>query len=218
MEILKRVTLVLACVCMLLVMYRLLKPEFASKAAAPSVTAAAAPLQTVSPTPVETPTATPVPLPDWEWKLVRQETMVIPAGGALVGYDVPAGAFNKQRVIITAKVPITAAYFPSEYRQAMLSNTVETKKLQIFRCAQREILQATIDCELPSDTAFALAIYDERTFGQMIGAGLGLKLGLKAPAEHTFSRNDVDVQVFRWQCVSNCYVPIEQRGHLPEPG
>jgi hypothetical protein len=156
--------------------------------------------------------------PVWEWTLVKTDTMVLPAGAGVVGYDIPQGYATPQKVVLSAKAPITAAYISAEYRQAMVSNPLETRKLQIFHCLQQQILQTTLQCRLPADSGYALVVYDERTAGQALVAGLGAAVGIKGPAEQALAKNDVTIQVYRWQCVRNCYVPIEQHGHLPEPG
>lgn len=224
MDALKRIALILACICMLLIMYRLLKPEWASKkdqvaAATPVSQATPVPVVTPVATPVSTPEPTPAPTPElpvWDWALVQKETRVLPMGSALVGYDAPAGLLGKQKIMITATTPVTAAYIPSNYRDAMVSNPIETEKMNIFSCVQQKVLQATVDCPLPTDSSFTLVIMDQRTAGGMALSALALKFGLKKSAQQNLVRNDIEVQVYRWQCVRNCDVPQDQHG--PQPG
>lgn len=212
MEILKRATLVLACVCMLLVMYRLLKPDFGHKAVEPGVTAAAA-TQTISPTPVEAPTSTPVPDPVWEWTKIKSDSVVFAPGSGLTGYQVPQNSTPQPvRIGIEAKSPVTVAYFPESYTAAMNSNPLETLKLPIFSCLNQHVLATTVECTLDTSTSgYVLLVKDERTGGQILGATLMGIAGIKKPFEDVAARNDVTIGIMGYVCTRNCTEYDKQR-------
>jgi hypothetical protein len=194
---------------MLLLMFRLLKPEFASKAVVPAVAASVA--QAV-PTPGEVPTATPVPDPVWEWTKIRSDSMVFAPGSGMTGYEVPRDSHTQVKVGIQAKSPVTVGYFPDSYAEAMKNNTANTLTLPIFACLNQHVLQTTVQCTLDTSVGgYLLFIKDERTGGQLLGAGVMRYLGDRKPLEDMSARNDVTVDLMNYVCTRNCTDYDKQR-------
>lgn len=203
MDALKRVTLILACACMLLVIYRLLKPAQPKQAGANPVTAAVA---TPVPTPIATPAPTPEPIAEWDWTIAKSDTFAFQAGEGRISGEIPAnGATTRERVTIEAKAPVLAAFVDSGYRELLASNLNQAFRMPIFHCLQRNTLSTTVTCTLDTSTGgYVFLLKDERTGGQAFGAGVMAALGNKKPMEDATARNDVTLQYWEWKCVRNC--------------
>ena len=198
MNALKSVSLTLACVCLLLVIYRLLKWDRSNPPAAAAPVAQA-------PAPVATPTATPEHAA-WDWTVVKSETFVFQPGEGRISGEIPAnGESTRERVTIEAKSPVMAAFVDSGYRQLLISDLNQAYRKPIFHCLQRNTLSTTITCGLDTSTGgYVFLIKDERTASQQLGAGLMAALGNKKPMEDATTRNDVTLKYWEWKCVRNC--------------
>lgn len=195
MESLKRITLVLACICMLALLYRLVKSD------TPRPVAAAVPVPADTPAP----TATPIPDPVWEWTSVKKESFVVAPGAGLTGYGVPQNSSVQRKIIVEAKLPIFAAYFPQSANQTVISNPTEALKYPLWHCINQHVLNTTIECPLDTSTeGYLLLLKDERTAAQALSAGLLGGFGVKKPLEDATARNDVSIEILEYRCVRNC--------------
>lgn len=142
-----------------------------------------------------------------DWKLIQSDTFVLQPGAILVGYPAPRSPIYgfRPKMAITAKSPVTVGFIPENYRDTMLHNPNALAKLPIVHCIQRHVLQTSFECDLNTVAeGYVAYVRDERTPGQIAGAGLLGGMGVKGPVESALVRNDIHVEYSAYTCVRGC--------------
>jgi hypothetical protein len=139
--------------------------------------------------------------PHYETRAVPSETFVLQPG---LTQPITGNLFNGGNVAtvhIQALSPVTVGFVPS----ASLDDATGTAAIQVARCRQERVLDATVTCELSRDQPFWLfVIRDERTAAGAVGSGIAAALGIRNPSQTYLVRNDVTLGIQAVVCTANC--------------
>lgn len=108
---------------------------------------------------------------------------------------------NIVTVTIQAASPVDVSFVPGPQLDPRNATEVVTHG----RCLQQNVLQTTIQCQLPSRfPQWLLAIKDNRTPAGALGSAAAAAIGIRKPAENYLVRNDVTLSMESTRCTGNC--------------
>lgn len=119
----------------------------------------------------------------------------------------PGPSGGNIHVDIEAKQPVTIVMAWADEWNTALQHPATIANLE-FRCVREHVISTTYECHLTSDRPMVLVMHDERTPDRAVLTGVEAVIG--NGARNFVAPNDLRIQYYSWNCVSDCNPPQYQ--------